>query len=188
MQLLVNRSCGAEPSRFRQVIEKVLPKYFSFQTCFEDDWGINRQISSMIHFKRAAVYSTLRVLDTNFGMGKCWPWVQAPSLAKSWVWWHRCSPDFRLGGGQNTSHMQWRHQKLRKRNFLLGQRYRRMEDQKPWPGVGTKLGTSSRRGFKLIVKIRQCTFWSLLVFNAISKLPFSNVLFSTQTKLEDVFE
>ena len=85
MQLLGNRGCGAEPSRFRQVIEKVLLKYFSFQTCFEDDWEINCQISSMMHFKRAAVHSTRRVLDTNFGMGKCWSLVQAPSLAKSWV-------------------------------------------------------------------------------------------------------
>ena len=37
-------------------------------------------------------------------------------------------------GAQTTNHMQWRHQKLQKRNFLRGQRYRRMEDQMPWPG------------------------------------------------------
>ena len=40
-------------------------------------------------------------------------------------------------GGQTTNQMQWRHQKLRKTNFLKGQKYRRMEDQKPWPGFGT---------------------------------------------------
>ena len=31
-----------------------------------------------------------------------------------------------------------------KEKFFVKQRYRRMEDQKPWPGVGTLLGSPSR--------------------------------------------
>ena len=34
----------------------------------------------------------------------------------------------------------------------MERRYRRMEDLKPWPGVGTELGTRSKRGLKPIAK------------------------------------
>ena len=44
---------------------------------------------------------------------------------------------FDWGRGQTTNHMQRRHQKLRQENFLWGQRYRGMENQKPRPCVGT---------------------------------------------------
>ena len=46
-----------------------------------------------------------------------------------------------------------------KEEFLRGQRHRRMEDQKPKPGVGMQLGTRSRRGLKQIPKVQKCLNW-----------------------------
>ena len=49
---------------------------------------------------------------------------------------HGRSKGFWLGEGQTTNHMQWRHQKFSKEEIFVAQRYRRMEDLKPWPIVG----------------------------------------------------
>ena len=50
-----------------------------------------------------------------------------------------------LGGGPNLkSHVKTSSESL-KEVFFMGQRYRKMEDQKPWPGVGKQLGTRSRK-------------------------------------------
>ena len=48
---------------------------------------------------------------------------------------HRRSQDFWLGngGGGNAIHVQWRHQKFSKGGIFMGQRYRKMEGQKPGP-------------------------------------------------------
>ena len=46
-----------------------------------------------------------------------------------------------------------------KEEFFGGQRYRRMEDQKSRPGVGTYLRTRSRRGLKPKDKMRKCLNW-----------------------------
>ena len=43
--------------------------------------------------------------------------------------------------------------------YATGQRYRRMEDQQPRPGVGTYLGTRLRKELKLIVKMQKCLKW-----------------------------
>ena len=41
-------------------------------------------------------------------------------------------------GGQTTIHLQWRHQNFSQEEVFVGQRYRKVEDQKPRPGFGTK--------------------------------------------------
>ena len=41
------------------------------------------------------------------------------------------------GGGRTTNHIQWRRQKLAKKELLVILRYRRMEDQKSWSVFGT---------------------------------------------------
>ena len=38
-------------------------------------------------------------------------------------------------GIQTTTHMQRRHQKFLKKKLFVEQRYRNMEDQKPWPSL-----------------------------------------------------
>ena len=43
---------------------------------------------------------------------------------------------FDWGGGQTTNYMQQRHQKFSKDELFVGQRYRKMEDLKPWRVVG----------------------------------------------------
>ena len=68
------------------------------------------------------------------------------------------SQDFQLEGANHKSHA-LTSSKTTKEEFLRGQRYRRMEDQKPWPGVGTQIGTRSRRGLKQIPKVRKCLNW-----------------------------
>ena len=44
---------------------------------------------------------------------------------------HRRSQDFLLGGALTTNHMHDVIRSFQKRNFFVGQRYRRMEDLKP---------------------------------------------------------
>ena len=41
------------------------------------------------------------------------------------------SQDCWLDGAQTTNHMQWRHQNFSKEEVFAGQKYRRMENQKP---------------------------------------------------------
>ena len=50
--------------------------------------------------------------------------------------------------------MQWRNQKLSKEELFVGQRYRRMKDQKPGPGLALKPNqdVAKRRGLKSKVK------------------------------------
>ena len=50
---------------------------------------------------------------------------------------HRRSSDFWLGGGANHKLHATTSSETSKQEFFGGQRYRKMEDQKPWPGVGT---------------------------------------------------
>ena len=50
-----------------------------------------------------------------------------------------------------------------RRIFLWGQRYRRMEAQKSWPDVGTKLETRSSIGLKPIFKMQNCLNWEMCV-------------------------
>ena len=76
---------------------------------------------------------------------------------------HRRCQDFRLEEGQTTKSHALTSSETSKEEFLRGQRYRRMEDQKPWPGVG--LGTRSRRGLKQIPKVRKCLNWETCLSN-----------------------
>ena len=48
-----------------------------------------------------------------------------------------------MGGLNQESHAMMSSE-TSKEEFFAGQRYRRIEDQKPWPSVGTKLGSRSR--------------------------------------------
>ena len=63
---------------------------------------------------------------------------------------HRRCQDFRLEGANHKSHI-LTSSETSKEEFLRGQRHRRIEDQKPWPGVG--MGTRSRRVLKQIHKV-----------------------------------
>ena len=47
-------------------------------------------------------------------------------------------------GVQNHKSLAMMSSETSKEEFLQGQRYRRIEDQNPRPGVGTKLGSRSR--------------------------------------------
>ena len=60
---------------------------------------------------------------------------------------HRRSQDFWLGG-QTKNDMQWRHQKFSKKELFVGPKYRRMEDQKPWPGLVLSREFSKGRGLE----------------------------------------
>ena len=71
---------------------------------------------------------------------------------------HRRCQDFRLEGANHKLHA-LTSSETSKEEFLRGQRHRRMKDQKPWPGVGTLLGTRSRRWLKQIPKVRKCLNW-----------------------------
>ena len=42
-----------------------------------------------------------------------------------------------MGGGANHKMRAYRHQSFSKEDLFVGQSYRRMEDQKPWPVSGT---------------------------------------------------
>ena len=46
------------------------------------------------------------------------------------------------------NHMQWRHQIFSKEELFMEQRYRRMEDQKPWFGLALKQDLVKRNGSK----------------------------------------
>ena len=41
---------------------------------------------------------------------------------------------------------------FRKEGLFMGQRYRRMEDQKPWPGLACNLGFAKEKGLEPKVK------------------------------------
>ena len=62
-------------------------------------------------------------------------------------------PGFLIGGAQSKNHMQRSHQKFSKEELFVGQRYRRMKDQKPWPGLALKREFSKGRGLKAKVTI-----------------------------------
>ena len=70
---------------------------------------------------------------------------------------HRRCQDFRLEGGANHKPHALTSSETSKEEFLRRQGYRRMEDQKPWPGVGIE--TRSRRGLKQIPKVQKCLNW-----------------------------
>ena len=60
---------------------------------------------------------------------------------------------FDWGEGQNANHTQWLHQKfLEKKTIYVGQRYRRMEDQKPRPGLARNLDFAKEKGLESKVK------------------------------------
>ena len=80
---------------------------------------------------------------------KCW---DMPKM-------HRGSQGFWFGRGPNHKLHAMASSQTSKEEFLWGQRYCRMEGQKPWPGVGTSLGTRSKRGLKPIAKTRKCLNW-----------------------------
>ena len=71
---------------------------------------------------------------------------------------HRRCQNFRLGGPNHKSRAMTSSE-TSKEEFLCGQRYRRMEDQTPWPGIDTQLGTRSSRRLKQIPKVRKCLNW-----------------------------
>ena len=45
----------------------------------------------------------------------------------------------------------------------MGQRYCRMEDQKPWPGLAIKKNFAKGRGLKPIVIKCKCLIWETLL-------------------------
>ena len=49
----------------------------------------------------------------------------------------QAKPGFLIGGGgdQTTNRMHWHYQKFSRKKVFVGQRYRRMEDQKLWPDL-----------------------------------------------------
>ena len=51
-------------------------------------------------------------------------------------------------GAQTANHMQCRHQKFSKEELFVGQRYRRMEDQKPWLVLALNQDFAKRRVLK----------------------------------------
>ena len=60
-------------------------------------------------------------------------------------------------------------------NFLWEQRYRRIKDQKPWPGVGTQLGTRLRTELKPIVKMRKCLNWEMCLSEEVHCTSFKSI-------------
>ena len=62
---------------------------------------------------------------------------------------HRRSQDFWLGGGgANQKSHAMKSSEIFERGIFVGQRYRRMEDQKPWPGLALIREFSKGRGLK----------------------------------------
>ena len=51
-------------------------------------------------------------------------------------------------GGPTKNHMQGRHQEFLKEELFVGQRYRTMEDQKPWPSLALYQEFSKARRLK----------------------------------------
>ena len=45
--------------------------------------------------------------------------------------------DWGGGGDQTTIHLEWRHQKFSQEELFVGQKYHKVENQKPRPGFGT---------------------------------------------------
>ena len=60
----------------------------------------------------------------------------------------QAQPEFLVGGKQTTNYMQWRHQKFSKEELFEVQRYRRMEDQKPWSGLAFNQNFAEGRGLQ----------------------------------------
>ena len=52
--------------------------------------------------------------------------------------------------------MQWRHQQFSKEVLFLGQRYRRMYDQKPWPGLALNEEFSKGKSLNQKLKMKIC--------------------------------
>ena len=59
---------------------------------------------------------------------------------------------FDWGGGANQKSHAIKLSEIFARGFFVGQRYRRMEDQKPWPGLALNQEFSKGRGLKPKVK------------------------------------
>ena len=64
---------------------------------------------------------------------------------------HRRSQDFCLGGGANQKSHTMKSSEILERGIFVGQRHRRMEDQKPLPGLALNREFSKGRGLKLKV-------------------------------------
>ena len=96
-------------------------------------------LRKLTHFSRKTFFFLLRShenQDTTKGVARIFDW----------------------GGANHQSHAMALSQ-TSKEEFFMGQRYRRIEDQKTWPRIDTQLGTSSRRGLKSIVKMRKWLNW-----------------------------
>ena len=64
---------------------------------------------------------------------------------------HRRARIFDWGGANQKSHAMKSSENF-ERGIFIGQRYRRMEDQKPWPGLALNREFSTGRGLKSKVK------------------------------------
>ena len=62
---------------------------------------------------------------------------------------HRRNQGF-LMGAETTNHMQRRHQNFSKVEPFVRQRYRKMEDQKPWCGLALNQDFAKKRRLKPI--------------------------------------
>ena len=61
---------------------------------------------------------------------------------------HRRSQDFDWGGGANQKSHAMKSSEIFEKGIFVGQRYRRMEDQKPWPGLALNREFSKGKGLK----------------------------------------
>ena len=68
-------------------------------------------------------------------------------------------PGFLIGGGGGPNHMQRRHQtcndvikQFGNEKLSTGQRYRKMEDQKPWPGLARNHDFAEGGGIEVNLK------------------------------------
>ena len=59
-------------------------------------------------------------------------------------------------GVQTANYMQWGHQKFLNKEIFVGQRYRRMEDQKPGLGLVLNQDFAEGKGLKLSVRYQKC--------------------------------
>ena len=69
--------------------------------------------------------------------------------------------EFFTGGGQPTNPLQWRHQKFSKKELFMVQRYRRIEDQKLWPGLAPSEDFAEGRGLEPKIKKSKCLNWEM---------------------------
>ena len=60
----------------------------------------------------------------------------------------RRGQDFNWGGGANQKSHAMKSSEIFERGMFVGQRYRRMEDPKPWPGLALNREFSKGRGLK----------------------------------------